>query len=64
MLDDLIIRSIIERERIEEERKNREWQPESLYLPVDDYEPLPSTDKNPEDKEERGVVIIQTRVYA
>ncbi len=64
MLDNAIVRIILEKER-----RKREWQPEPLYLPVDDYEPLPDNVDNPkskdeEDKEERGIVIIETAAYS
>ncbi len=60
MLDDLIIKSILEKER-----RKREWQPEPLYLPVDDYEPLPSTEDNDDkkDEEEQSIVIFEMEAY-
>ena len=63
MLDDAIVRIILEKER-----RKREWQPEPLYLPVDDYEPLPDNVDNPkrkdgEDEEERGIVVFEMIAY-
>lgn len=61
MLDDIIIRSIIKRER---ERQKGEWQPEPLYLPIDDYEPpLPAEDDEDKEQEERGIIIIEMGKY-
>ena len=55
MLDDFIIDEVLEWEK--KKRKEAEWQPEPLYLPIDTPRPSPEDAELPDD-ENRGVIVI------